>query len=118
MGLQRRYGTVPIQNYKKNPKPGGRLQRLTLIEARGHVAGRRAEEHPEDHGAGHQSPAVGRAEESQAGQDWREEEEGTHAQTHHTGGPTGVQGTPFNNNVVNEVTGNHQTAHQVIRKGG
>ena len=41
----------------------------TFVEACGYVAGRCAEEDPENHGARHQSSAVGRAEEAQAGQD-------------------------------------------------
>lgn len=44
---------------------------LTFVKASGHVAGRSAQQNPEDHCARHESPSVGRGEETQAGQDYR-----------------------------------------------
>lgn len=44
---------------------------LTFVKASGHVAGRRAQQNPENHCAGHESPSVGWWEETQAGQDYR-----------------------------------------------
>lgn len=43
---------------------------LTFVEACRHVASRRAQQHPEDHGASHESPSVGWRQETQAGQDY------------------------------------------------
>lgn len=43
---------------------------LTFVKASGHVASRRAQQNPEDHSASHESPSVGRWQETQAGQDY------------------------------------------------
>lgn len=42
---------------------------LTFVESCGHVAGGRAQQHPEDHGARHEGASVGRRQEAQTGQD-------------------------------------------------
>lgn len=43
---------------------------LTFVKACRHIASRRAQQNPEDHSTGHESPSVGRWQETQAGQDY------------------------------------------------
>lgn len=43
---------------------------LTFVKACRHIASRRAQQNPEDHRTGHESPSVGRWQETQAGQDY------------------------------------------------
>lgn len=55
---------------------------LTFVEASRHVACRRAQQHPEDHGTGHESPSVGWWQETQAGQDYSSRHINELIQTH------------------------------------
>lgn len=43
---------------------------LTFVQASRDVAGGRAQQDPEDHSTSHESPSVGRGQETQAGQDY------------------------------------------------